>query len=56
VVALWHEEQKISIDPEINSAFHSPGGIGKMRRRISRMMWGGIFCQVALFHSFIQVT
>ena len=38
---IWHEEQKISTDagslpatlPKVDSAFHSPDGVGKMSSR-----------------------
>ena len=41
MVTLWHEEQKISTDagslpatlPKVDSAFHSPDGVGKMSSR-----------------------
>ena len=48
MVTLWHEEQKISMDagsipatlPKVDSAFHSPDGIGKMSSRTDgRLAW-----------------
>jgi len=41
MVTLWHEEQKISTDagllpatlPKVDSVFHSPDGVNKMRTR-----------------------